>query len=360
MRLLIVRLGAVGDIIHTLPVAAALRRRFPDAAIDWAVDERYAELLDLAPVVDRPIVLASRSRPPVAAWLAFRRELRLGAYDIALDLQGLGKSAAAVWLSGAARRVGFAPPFLRERWARWGYDETIHAGNPRHVIDRNLGILAAVGEKEPDGVAWEFPLEVPPSPLADELRARLDPPSGRYAVLNPNAAWPTKRWPPERFGAIATHLRDAHGLPSIVVWGPGDGESAGAAVEASGGAAILAPETSLAELAALLQDAALVVSGDTGPLHLAAALGVPVVGLYGPSDPARNGPWAEADVVVATECDCYRQRARTGPEGRMARHCTAPSWCLDRLEVAQVCSGIDRRLEQGRPEGGRPERRPDA
>ena len=113
MRLLIVRLGAVGDIIHTLPVAAALRRKFPDATVDWAVDERYAELLELTPVIDRPIVLASRSRPAVAAWLAFRRELRDGGYDVALDLQGLAKSAAAVWLSGATRRVGFAAPFLR-------------------------------------------------------------------------------------------------------------------------------------------------------------------------------------------------------------------------------------------------------
>lgn len=350
MRLLIVRLGAVGDIIHTLPLAAALRRQFPDATIDWAVDERYAELLELTPVVDRPIVLASRSRPAAAAWLAFRRELRDGGYDVALDVQGLGKSAAAVWLSGATRRVGFAPPFLRERWARWGYDETIHPGNPRHVIDRNLGILAAVGEREPGAVAWSFPLEVPPSGLVDEVRAGFEPSSERYAVLNPNAAWPTKRWPPERFAAIATHLREAHGLPSVVVWGPGDGESSGAVVEAAGGAAMLAPETSLAELAALLREAAVVVSGDTGPLHLAAALGVPIVGLYGPSDPARNGPWAEADLVVATECDCYRRRARSGAEGRMARHCTASSWCLDRLEVAQVCGAIDRRLAEGRPE----------
>ena len=147
MRLLIVRLGAVGDIIHTLPVAAALRRRFPDATIDWAVDERYAELLDLAPDVDRPIVLASRSRPAVAAWLAFRRELQRGAYEIALDLQGLVKSAAVARMTGAHRIVGFAAPFLRERWARWCYDEAIHPGHPRHVIDRNLGILAAVGRR---------------------------------------------------------------------------------------------------------------------------------------------------------------------------------------------------------------------
>ena len=348
MRLLIVRLGAVGDIIHTLPVAAALRRRFPDATIDWAVDERYAELLDLAPDVDRPIVLASRSRPAVAAWLAFRRELQRGAYEIALDLQGLVKSAAVARMTGAHRIVGFAAPFLRERWARWCYDEAIHPGHPRHVIDRNLGILAAVGESNPSAVAWSFPLEVPPSPVVDELRARIDPPAARYAVLNPNAAWATKRWPPERFGAVAAHLREAHGLPSVVVWGPDDAECADAVVEASGGAATLAPETSLAELAALLQVAALVVSGDTGPLHLAAALGVPVVGLYGPSDPARNGPWADDDLVVSAACDCYEQRARSGPEGRMARHCTAPVWCFDRLEVAHVCGAVDRRLERQR------------
>ena len=347
MRLLIVRLGAVGDIVHALPVAAALRHRFPEATIDWAVDERYAELLDLVPVVDRLVVLASRSRPAVPAWLTFRRDLRRGAYDLALDLQGLTKSAAATWLSGATRRVGFAPPFLREGWARWGYDETIHPGHPQHVIDRNLGILAAVGEDAAArDLAWSFPLEVPASPVVDHLHAQFDPPSERYAVVNPNAAWATKRWPPERFGAVAAHLREAHGLPSVVVWGPDDEARARAVVEAADGAATLAPETDLAELAALLQAAALVVSGDTGPLHLAAALGTPVVGLYGPSDPARNGPWADADVVAAIDCDCYRQRARTGPDGRPARHCTAARWCLDRLDAAPVCAAIDRRLER--------------
>ena len=142
------------------------------------------------------------------------------------------------------------------------------------------------------------------------------------------------------------HLREAHGLPSVVVWGPDDEARARAVVEAADGAATLAPETDLAELAALLQAAALVVSGDTGPLHLAAALGTPVVGLYGPSDPARNGPWADADVVAAIDCDCYRQRARTGPDGRPARHCTAARWCLDRLDAAPVCAAIDRRLER--------------
>ena len=348
MRLLIVRLGSLGDVVHTLPVAAAIRRQFPDAAVDWAIDERYAGLLELAPVLDRRIVLHTRSLPAVTAWLDLRRGLRGGAYDVALDVQGLGKSALVARMSGARRVVGFTTPFLRERWARWLYSETIDPGRPRHVVDRNLGILGALGT---DDRAWDFPIEVGAPAVVDGIRRRLKPLGDRYVVINPNAAWPTKRWPPERYGAVAAHAARAHGRPSVVIWGPGDEDRAAAVVAASGGAASLAPETSLAELAVVLRDGALLVSGDTGPLHLAAALGTPIVGIYGPSDPARNGPWSPHDQVVSAlpECGCHAQRARTGPAGRMVRRCDARTWCLDAIAVEPVCDAVDRRLGSAHP-----------
>ena len=343
MRVLIVRLGALGDVVHTIPVVAALGRRFPGAVVDWVIDERYAGLLDLVPGLDRRLVLRTRGRPAVAGWAALRRELREVPYDVALDVQGLGKSALVARLSGARRVVGFGAPFLRERWARWLHTETADPGRPRHVVDRNLGILGALGVADRD---WSFPIRVGASPAVDALRRRLDPAAGGYVMINPNAAWSTKRWPPERYGAVAAHVGRAHGRPCVVLRGPGDEVRAAAVVAASEGAAVPAPPTDLVELAALLRAGALLVSGDTGPLHLAAALGTPVVGLYGPSDPARNGPWSADDEIVSAfaDCACAARRAGTGREVHMVRRCRARTGCLDRIAVEQVCAAVDRRL----------------
>ncbi|MCY4633932.1 MAG: glycosyltransferase family 9 protein [Acidobacteria bacterium] len=343
MRVLIVRLGAFGDVVHAIPVAAALGRRFPDAVVDWVIDERYAPLLDLVPGLGRRVVLRARGRA-LAGWAALRRELREVPYDVALDVQGLGKSALAARLSGASRVVGFSTPFLRERWARWLYTETADPGRPRHVVDRNLGILGALGVADRE---WDFPIRVDAPPAAGASRRRFDPPNG-CVVINPNAAWPTKRWPPERYGAVAAHVGRAHGRPCVVIWGPGDEARAAAVAAASDGAATPAPPTGLVELAALLRAGALLVSGDTGPLHLAAALGTPVVGLYGSSDPARNGPWSPDDEVVSAfpDCACAAGRAGSGREVHMVRRCRATRACLDGIAVEQVCAAVDRRLQR--------------
>lgn len=351
MRILIVRLGALGDVVHAIPVVAALRRGLPDAFVDWAIGERCAPLLDLVPGLDRRVVLRTRGRP-AAGWAALRRELREVPYDVALDVQGLGKSALVARLSGARRVVGFSTPFLREPWARWLHTESADPGRPRHVVDRNLGILGALGVADRE---WSFPIRVDAPPAADAPRLRPDVPGG-CVLLNPNAAWSTKRWPPARYGAVAAHVARAHGRPCAVIWGPGDEARAAAVVAASAGTARLAPPTGLVELAALLRAGALLVSGDTGPLHLAAALGTPVVGLYGPSDPARNGPWSPHDEVVSAfpDCACAARRAGTGREVHMVRRCRATPGCLDGIAVERVCAAVDRRLRSIERGGARP------
>lgn len=343
MRVLIVRLSSLGDVVHTLPVAAALRRAFPDAAIDWVVDERNADLLALVPVLDRVVVLRTRSRPAIGAMIDCRRVLRRRAYDVALDAQGLGKSALVARLSGAPRVVGFTTPFLRERWSRLFLTETADPGRTTHVVDRNLGLLTALGIQD---AAWAFPLERRPSDAPPAVSRLIDSEDGRFALINPNAAWPNKCWPPARFGAVAARVRRTHGLRSVVLWGPGDEPRAEAVVAGSGGAATIAPRTDLADLVALLRAGTVLVSGDTGPLHLAAAVGTPVVGIYGPSNPARNGPWSPHDVVVSrfTACVCHKERDRTGPVGRMVRHCKSSTWCLDDITVDEVCAAVDRRV----------------
>ena len=331
--ILIVRLGALGDIIHALPVAAALRARFGDARIDWVVDERHRELLELVPVVDRRIVLRTRSVSLRRRVMALRRTLTRESYDIAIDVQGLLKSAVVARLSGARRVLGFTAPHLRERAAGVLYTETHDPGDTAHVIEKNLTLAASLGA---DVSRIRVPLTVPASAALNVVRDRRSAAGDtRFIVLNPGAAWPNKRWPPDRFGAVAQWLRREHGLRSVVTWGPGDHTMAAAVVDGSAGAAELAPPTSIADLIAIVGEASLMVSGDTGPVHLAAAVGTPIVGIYGPTDAARNGPWSADDVTVSrfAACGCHHQR-----------RCRVARWCLEDISVNDVTAAITRRI----------------
>lgn len=331
--ILIVRLGALGDVVHALPVAAALRDRFPAARIDWVVDERYQDVVGLTPVVDRRIVLRSRSLPVWRRIAELRRDLAGGAWDVAVDVQGLLKSAMVARSSGAPRVLGFAAPHLREPPARFLYTETCDPGNAVHVTEKNLALAARLGAET---ARRRFPIEAPASAALAAVRRLPGVGEGRFAVLNPGAAWPNKRWAPARLAEVAEWLREARRLPSLVTWGPGDEALAAAVVEGSNGAARLAPPTRVADLAAILKAAAVVVSGDTGPLHLAAAVGTPVVGLYGPTDARRNGPWTPADAAVSRFADC---------RCRWRRRCRAARRCLDDIPVGEVTAALDRRLE---------------
>ena len=333
MNILIVRLGALGDIIHTVPAAAALRAAFPSARIDWLVDAKHRAVVDLVTVIDRVVVLERSSLP---GWIDVARTLRAGRYDVALDFQGLMKSAILARASGAPRVIGFSIWHLREKTARPFYSEIAVRGEhpadaSTHVIEKNLGLLHALGVTDRQ---IRFPLAELESPALTQVRAALGE-DRDFALINPGAAWPNKRWPPDRFGEVAAFLRDVRGLPSVVLWGPGEEGLAGAVVDASEGAARVAPATGLPDLLALCRAAALMVSGDTGPLHVAAAAGTPTVSVFGPTDPLRNGPWAADDVAVSRygACGCQYER-----------RCHKASWCLETIATAEVTAAIQQRL----------------
>ena len=335
MNILIVRLGALGDIIHAVPAAAALRNAFPDARIDWLVDAKHRAMIDLVSVVDRAVVL---ERPSMAGWIDVTRRMRSAGYNVAIDFQGLMKSAVLARVSGAPRVIGFSIWHLREKTARPFYSETGRPANgpaaaSEHVIHKNLSLLSAVGVKD---VQVRFPLADVESRALTEVRTALGG-ERPFVLINPGAAWPNKRWPPERFGEIAAFLQDIRGLPSLVLWGPGEEGLAGAVVETSGGAARVAPPTTLADLLALCRAASLMVSGDTGPLHMAGAAGTPTVSLFGPTDPHRNGPWHSEDVTVSKfgACGCHYER-----------RCRRPEWCLGSVGVAEVTAAIQQRFQK--------------
>ncbi len=357
--ILIVRLGALGDIIHAVPAAAALRARFPDAQIDWLIDAKHQGILELVTVIDRAVPLES---PTPRGWIAAVRRLRAGRYDVAIDFQGLLKSAVLARASGAPRVIGFSTRHLREKTARLFYSETddgphgsrsvrlepdrdsrsvrlqpdrdsrrVRLQPDPHVIQKNLDLLRALGIEE---APIRFPLATADSPALAAVRASIgaDTP---FALLNPGAAWPNKRWPAERLGEVAGFLREAHRLVSIVLWGPGEEPLARAVADASNGAARLAPATTLGDLLALARAAALMVSGDTGPLHIAAAAGTPIVAIFGPTDPERNGPWSPDDLTISRHpaCGCHYQR-----------RCHRSTWCLADVSVAEVTAAIQQRL----------------
>ena len=328
MNVLIVRLGALGDIVHAVPAAAALRAAYPDAQIDWLVDGKHRRFLEYVTVVDR-IVALERASP--AGWVDVTRRLRQSRYDVAFDFQGLMKSAILARASGAPRVLGFSIWHLREKGARPFYSESVEAEGG-HVVRKNLRLLQALGIHEERIV---FPLADVASGATDDVAAAAA--GAPIALINPGAAWPNKRWEPQRFGEVASFLREVRGLAPFVLWGPGEESLARAVVDASSGAAHLAPPTEIGDLIALCRRASLMISGDTGPLHIAAAVGTPIVSLFGPTDPARNGPWSPLDATISRyeSCEC-----------RYDRKCHAAEWCLASIGVAEVTAAVQHRLAE--------------
>ena len=310
-RLLIVRLGSMGDIIHTLPAVTALRTAFPEAIIGWIVEERWAELLCTLPTPrsgprspQRPLVdrihtvntMRWRSAPfsnntweQMAAGLS---ELRAVHYDVAADFQGAARSALLARWSGAPVMYGVRQP--RENIASMFYTRQIVARGT-HIVEQNFSIAEAIAGTALSMPPVEFPYDATAEKEADQRLHDHD--IQRFVIMNPGAGWGAKQWPPERYGYVSKRLFEEEGLKSLVNFGPGEQELVRAVEAASGGAAE-GLACSLTQLIAMTRRAELFIGGDTGPMHLAAALEIPVVALFGPTNPARNGPFGTHNIVL--------------------------------------------------------------
>lgn len=307
-RFLITRLSAVGDCIHTMPVVGALRRQFPGAYIAWATQRLSATLLQGYPGLDQVIEVDRNWMKSPHQVRTIRRKLRSLNFDVCLDCQSLTKSAMLGWISGARHRIGFGPPQGREL--------SVVLNNIRvkarqsHVVEKYLELTYPLGVPQSDEV--HFDLAERRHEVIDDFRrdAHL---MGDFAVINPGAGWDSKLWPARRFAQVARHLGERHQVPSAVCWA-GDQERAWAEqiVARSGGHALLAPPTTLSELAWLMRQATICVASDTGPLHLAAAVNTPCVGLYGPTRPNVCGPYGKGHICVQVYLQQGRGRARRG------------------------------------------------
>jgi heptosyltransferase I len=298
LRVLVVRLGAMGDVLHAMPAVAALRTQLPECHVGWVIEPRWAALLEsdagaaprtpAMPLVDVVHTANARgwARQPFAGatWRAMqglRRELHAQRYDLAIDLQGAVRSALIGRASGA-EVVGEAEP--REGPAKWLFQ--------RKVATRGVHVIEQAAEVVAEATGLKLTPELPPLPVDCAAEARVDrivSSSRPVALLHPGGGWGAKRWPAARYGALAAALK-AQSYAVVVNRAPGEEQLADEVVRVSRDTAF-AVTMDMAELIAMTRRSALVIGGDTGPLHLACALRKPVVGIYGPTDPARNGPW---------------------------------------------------------------------
>jgi lipopolysaccharide heptosyltransferase I len=309
-RFLVVRLTALGDILHTLPAVAALRAAHRNARIDWVVERKWAPVLDGSPAIGEVIPF---DRGSVFGALQCVRRLKSGNYACAIDFQGLYKSSMLAMLSAAPRRIGFERGWAREAGAALLYTERV-TPTGRHVAELNYSLAEKVGALRP--ARPEYPLRVPAGGAAS-VRARLaERGIGDYIVVGPGGSWRAKCWPAERYGVFCHAFEKRRGLRAVVIHGPGEEALAEETCRAASPATPIVMATTIEELMGLLAHARCVVAADSGPLHLAAALGVPVVGLYGPTDPARNGPFAPGAVIVSEARPdeiSYKRRASYSP-----------------------------------------------
>ena len=342
MRILIVKLGSIGDIIHTLPAVAAMREAMPHAEISWVVEHRSSEILRDNPILDRLIVVDTKAlRRGLMSGETLRaprqqlRRLRASAFDIALDFQGLLKSASIARLSGARRVFGFSRDALREPASRIFLSKTIPIPPKTHVIRKNLMLAGgALGIPTPES-AEDFSFPIATTPVHKAEAASVS--QGNFVILNPGGGWPTKLWSVERFGRLADEIWSHYGLRSLVTYGPGERELAERVVAGTRSGQATAVSLSLKGFYELARRAEVYVGGDTGPTHIAIAAGTPIVGLFGPTEWWRNGSPRKEDICIdRVEIDCRTDCHR--------RACS--NWiCMD-IEVDRVLQAVDMRIGQ--------------
>jgi lipopolysaccharide heptosyltransferase I len=338
-RILICRLSAIGDVILAMPVLCALRDFFPSAFLAWMVDEVPGRLLKGHDALDELITVPRRwLKSPRTVW-RIRRQLRAQRFDVAIDVQGLTKSALAAWLSGAERRIGFDGHLGRELSKCFNTELVPTAAD--HVIDCNLSLVRPLGVEGPT-VRFGVPETERDAQAAEEMLHQVGI-EGTFVLINTGAGWASRRWPETRYAGVARHLGRAHGCPVLAVWA-GDEERASAEqiVAASDGRACLAPSTTLTELAALTRRARLYVGSDTGPMHLAVAVGTPCVSLHGPTLAKCSGPYGEGHITL--------QKAAL--DGRFdPRRKTISNELMKAITVEMVCKACDRMLSDPRRDG---------
>ena len=332
-RILAVRLSSLGDVVHTVPIVPALRSAFPDCQLDWLVDWRWSPLVKLIRGIDRVITL----RPSVSGYLQCMRQVRQARYSCVIDFQGIYRSALLSWISGAERRIGRDRNSARERGAAKFYtDPVVPLG--QHVAEMSMSLAMRTGVQRPNEM--QFPIQVPAQEI-DQIRERLRQQGAEnYVVVSPGGGWKSKCWPAERFGTLCAEMWKRHGMRSVINLAPGEEDLGQAVIANSLQAKPIVYCPALPELAALLSRAIVVVGGDTGPLHLAAALGTRVIALFGPTDASRNGPLPRGLVI--------QNHSSPPPNYRRGDYVRGRSYSPEMLSIAvdQVLAAVETEIRR--------------
>jgi lipopolysaccharide heptosyltransferase I len=339
-KILIIRLSSLGDILHVLPAFASLRQSFPESKIEWLAAKKSAFLLRAVPGIDRLHLLDTTSllRVPVdrSAWgetRALIRVLRARRFDFAIDFQGLLKTAILGRMTGSRTRFGFSRELVREHPAHWFYHQSLKKpSQPVHVLELNQMLAELAGARRVS-VPLEFSISEEDGHVSDWLLN--DAQFREFIVMNPGGGWPTKRWDPAKYGLLAKKIQAELGIRVIVTTGPGEDELYKTIAAHCGEPAPLHSAVSFLQLIPLLKKARLFIGGDTGPFHLACAVGTAVVGVFGPTFPVRNGPWGNEDEVVSRNLPC---------SGCYGRTCPTQNECMD-MTVEEVYAGAVRRMK---------------
>ena len=337
VRILITRLSHIGDCILTLPMLHAIRKHHPAAHISWAVESPSHQLLSLHRGIDDLILVPKGWAKKPRCWPELFRRLRDPGFDVVIDPQGITKSAALGRISGARTRIGIR--------GRWGRELSPYLNNllvkteAPHIVDRSMELLTAIGVKKPV-VRFGLPI-CSDSQRTINLFLLQHGIKEPFAVINPGASWKSKRWETDRFAAVASHLSNAHGIKSIISWaGAEEQQMAERIVSLNSTASLMAPATSLRNLTALCQSATFFIGCDTGPLHIAAAVGTPCVGLYGTTKPTESGAYGLQHIAVqkwyqAGSCRQRRSANNDAMRDIMASDVNAAcAHMLDRLGVS--------------------------
>lgn len=309
-RFLVIRLSAVGDVVNTLPVVSLLRSARPDAWIGFAVEDRAQDLIVDHPLIDRAHVFPRRrwrqwlSRP--GEWGAlradverYRQELRAEGYEVALDVQGNTKGAMHALASGARRRIGFARGYDREGNHLFSTEQVVPPSDRPHRVDKFASLLRPLGIEGSDR-RWAFPKAPEAERAVEAFAASIGSARGGYVAIHPGTSGrgAAKRWPVDRFAELASRIAQELGDAVVVTWGPGEEELARTVAHGAEGVHVGPRTGSLLELLALVRDARLFLSADTGPMHMAAASGTPCLALFGPKDPRVYAPYGEGHTVI--------------------------------------------------------------
>ncbi|MBI5197558.1 MAG: lipopolysaccharide heptosyltransferase II, partial [Nitrospirae bacterium] len=336
-RILVIKPSSLGDILHGLPVLSALRERWPQARISWVVKEQWADILQGHPYIDELILLKKNSL--TSGFRAFRKRLRQGRYDLAIDLQGLFRSGLIASLSGAPIRLGFAN--AREM-ATVFYTHRLNISRDLHAVQRNLDLMALIGWKPSErfqGPAFtHFPLFVgleASRRVADFLNRHLKR-EGPLIVILPGSRWDKKRWPARNFAHLGTLLNEELKADIILLGAPQEVPLIQEIQGGLKGPSLKVTDFTLREMVSLLSRADLLVTNDSGPMHAAAAVGTSVVALFGPTDPGRTGPYGQAAHVIQKPMECSPCFRKPCIHDRFV--------CMESISVEEVLTGVKRLL----------------